>query len=640
MNSAFVFEVAKVVGTPSDGLWSQVHTFFPEKGEKKEKRGDLLAVLVLSGVPEGVEAIAAGREVLARLHEEYYGNLQENPFERLKAAVAKVGEENGNLEIVAAVLFGPALYLAILGEGQVVLKRGEKLGRLLRGKEGLEVEAASGYLQENDLLVLGSNHFFKVVGEGVLKAGLQAGSPNEAVETLAPVVLGRKEMAAAAAILALAKKATPWEIGPVAAAEDSFSLPPIPEKKSFSFKACLRKLKRLRLRRKRLVSDEKKESFKSRTGWLKKPIFVRPRSAQKKKRFYFFLVLSLLVLLGASLVLGVREKAAERKRTQARELVREAEEKLNQAKTLVAEQPHEGRVLGEQAQNLTQEALLLSTSEEASFVKEQTEKFLASLGEEVAIKEPRVFMDLGIIADQASGEAFALLGEDLVILDQEKKKLYFLNHTNKSYEILDYPGEEGKGITASGGKVLVWDSQGVYEVQKAQKRTVLQVEDKKQWGEIVGISSYMGHLYLLDRKEDKIWRYLLAGDGYGAAKNWFVGKSPDLSQSLSLAIDGAIWILENQRILKFNLGRQEDFVLNKMPENFEKPAKIFTNEETENLYVLDKGRGKIYLIDKEGNFKAAYSWEGLKLTDDLLAIEASKQLFVLSQTKIYQIDLK
>lgn len=109
MKSIFACQIAKVVGTPTNGFWSQVHTFSPEDPVKKEKRGDLLAVLVLSGVPEGIEAVAAGREVLARLHEEYYGHLEGSPFERLKESLAKISQESPEAEIVAAVVFGPAL---------------------------------------------------------------------------------------------------------------------------------------------------------------------------------------------------------------------------------------------------------------------------------------------------------------------------------------------------------------------------------------------------------------------------------------------------------------------------------------------------------------------------------------------------
>ena len=74
MDSAYTVETAKIVGSPADGFWSQIHTFFPQDDLKKEKRGILLAVLVVSGVEEGIEAVAQGREILGRLHEEYYGD--------------------------------------------------------------------------------------------------------------------------------------------------------------------------------------------------------------------------------------------------------------------------------------------------------------------------------------------------------------------------------------------------------------------------------------------------------------------------------------------------------------------------------------------------------------------------------------
>ncbi|MGI5826189.1 MAG: hypothetical protein ACOX50_02120, partial [Patescibacteria group bacterium] len=173
MKETFSFQTAKVVGTPADGFWSQVHSFSPQSPEKKEKRGDLLAVLVIRGVSEGIESVAAGREVLSRLHEEYFGNLSGSAFERLSEAVAKVGRENQDLEIIAGVLLGSVLHLAILGTGKVFLKRGEKTGILLNG--GGEVKTASGYLQEGDLLVLGSSHFFNLVSTDALKTNLGVG---------------------------------------------------------------------------------------------------------------------------------------------------------------------------------------------------------------------------------------------------------------------------------------------------------------------------------------------------------------------------------------------------------------------------------------------------------------------------------
>ncbi len=625
MKSAFTLQIAKIVGTPSDGLWSQVHTFFPEEVDKKEKRGDLLTVLVISEVAAGVESVAAGREILGRLHKEYYEDLSGSAFEKLCSAVEKLGKENENLELLVAALLGEILYLAIYGEGRVFLKRGEKGGILLRGDGGLKT--ASGFLQENDFLVLGSRRFFEAVGDGVLKASLESGSANEAVESLAPIVLGRNDMAAAAAILACAKKEEELTIQSVTPSEEKKDLP----------------LEEKELAPSPIIKESFLNRFRLRLLRRRRPaIFVRSAAAERKKRLYFLISLVLLLLLGTSLVLGVRRKMAEDRRLKASQLVKQAEEKLNQGKALSASQPTEGRVLGEEVQRLTDESLALSpkNNEEATFLKEEAKRFLASLGQEITLAEPSVFMDLNIIADGASGVALSLAEKNLVVLDEIKKKVYLLSVEKKSQTMIDFPDEEGSQLAATDNKAFVLAKKGVYVLNLVQKSASLKIARDEAWKNIVSLGTYAGNLYLLDEGAGNIWRYLATEEGFGARKSWFSGSPPDFSGSVSLAIDGAIWVLEKEGISKFNLGKEETFSLNRLPENFSEPSKIFTSAEAENLYVLDKGWGKIYVIAKTGEFKAVYSWEGFKNSQDLVAVESSKKLFVLSGEKIYEVGLK
>lgn len=620
MKSVFACQIAKVVGTPANGFWSQVHTFSPEDADKKEKRGDLLAVLVLSGVPEGIEAVAAGREVLARLHEEYYGHLEGSPFERLKESLAKVSQENPTTEILAAVVFGPALYLSLYGHGQVFLKRGDKIGVLLKGEGRLK--NASGLLQEGDLLVLGSARFFEAVNRGTLKASLQGESVNEAVEMLAPLVLGREDMALAAAILALVKKEEMPEIKPleeVAISEPVKMDQPVRQSK---FKLSL--------------------PFRRLNIFLpaSRPVFLRTSQAEKRKRIFFVLAIVLLGFLGLSLFLGRQRVAEQRRQAQARELLRQAEEKLNQGKITSTTDPTAGKALVTQAQEIASQALKLwpENNEEGIFLKNQIDQFLSSLGREVALAEPSVFMDLKLIADEIEAQNIALTGSDLAILDSAGKKIYFLNLEKKSYKAVDYPGKKAQFLAAYDGKIFIFDQEGVY-VANGLSSPVLKIAVDKDWGKIAGIASYLGHVYLLDTGKNIVWRYLTSGSDFGSKTNWFKEKV-DLSNSVSLAIDTSVWILNKNGIEKFSLGRKDNFVLQKMPENFVNPVKIYTSPKYLNFYVLDKGSGKIYVIAKDGAFQSVYAWEGFKQATDLVAEESLKKIFVLVESKIYEVGLK
>jgi len=262
------------------------------------------------------------------------------------------------------------------------------------------------------------------------------------------------------------------------------------------------------------------------------------------------------------------------------------------------------------------------------------------LGVETSLSDVPVFMDLALISDGASGVSLSLLDKDLLILDSEKKKVYLLNTEKKSATIYDFSESGGKLATTATGKIIIFGEKGITQIDTKSKNASLKISKDESWKDIVGFASFNGNLYLLDKGASDIWRYLASSDGYGPKTSWFVGTPPDLSKSTSMAIDGAVWVLEKDKISRFNLSKQEDFSLTKMPESFDNPTKIYTSEDNQNLYVLDKGRGKIYEINKSGEFKAAYSWQGIKEAVDLIAIESMKKIFLLFGTKIYEIGMK
>lgn len=576
MNQTFTVETAKVVGAPAGGLWSQVHTFFPD-GLKKEKRGDLLAVLVVRGVSEGIEAISAGREVLGRIHEEFYGNLEGDVFTRLGEAVQKVGRENEGLTIVAASVFKNALYLAILGAGQAWFKRKEKLGMILRGGEGLQT--GSGLIEEGDVVLLGSETFFKTVAEGVLRASLESNSPAEAVEVLAPIILGRQDTAEAAVALALIKEKEKEELaGPSLSELDLKEVPPESgreKKKKINLPIFNRLIARLNF-----SSDKMK-------------IFIRRPKTGRRQRNLFLVLLFLLGILVLRRFFwgegGIFSNWLKKERT---EII----------------SPEESR-----------------------------EKSSAESEKEISLAEIPIFMDLNLISAGARGDAFSLLEKKLAILDSSKKKVYFLDIEKKAYEIADLSGE-GKLITLAAGGAYIFSPEGIFKIQP-KTNSVLKISADDSWKSTIDMAVFAGNLYLLD-KEGDIWRYLGTGESFGPKKSWFLETAPDLSLAVSMTIDGSIWVLTKDNILKFTLGKKDNFALTKMPESFSEPVKIYTSAKEENLYVLDKGQGKILVINKNGEFRGSYVWQGVKQTTDLVALESMKKIFLLSGQKIYEMEIK
>jgi hypothetical protein len=170
-----------------------VHEFTPGESEKLKLRGHLFAVISTSHTEQGVDTIAAGRELLARFHEEYYGSAEGKPFNVLKGATQKVADEFrgtwGDVEIVAAAFVDNVVYSAAIGGGGVMISRNGSLGKILES-ENDQVVVASGYPLAGDVILLATKAFFDKVPHGMIKAALSASTPGDSIETLGPMVLG------------------------------------------------------------------------------------------------------------------------------------------------------------------------------------------------------------------------------------------------------------------------------------------------------------------------------------------------------------------------------------------------------------------------------------------------------------------
>ena len=147
--SKFSLSLAKIVGSPRGNTGCWIHTFLPPQEEKANRRGQLFAVATLSGLTAEEEIAVAGKELISRLHEEYYGDLSDTAFIRLRKTVEKVSQEF-KAEIAAVAVVRGVFNVALIG-GRLIFCRGGKTLNLLAGSPEGGVKTGSGYLQNQDL---------------------------------------------------------------------------------------------------------------------------------------------------------------------------------------------------------------------------------------------------------------------------------------------------------------------------------------------------------------------------------------------------------------------------------------------------------------------------------------------------------
>lgn len=613
---------AKIVGTPTAERDSWVNTF-----------DGLFLVLEVSG-PLEFPVASLGKKIIEETCSDFQG-LQEKKLTTLKRLVEelRIEEPEVSLSLVLGAQVGKVLYLIchIGGPptgrvGRVILKRGDKIGMILEGQG-----CASGILEDKDIVILASPRFSEIVSPEEIYQLTDNFSPPELAERLAPLLHRAQDTSGAAALILQFASPTVNEEEEWGEEKTWESQMITQERKSDALKYFVSPLRFLRA------------ALMGR--FAPKPWIIQGEE-ERKKRVTLWVAVILVILLGVSIFLGLKKKEKSK-----------IESRFNQTYQSALHQYEEGKALlglnNQRAITLFgegKEALLKINKDFQKGTREakEIEELLAEIGKGLEETKqaykltPLVFFDLGLIKEGSEGEDLEIKGEQLIILDKKNSSLYQIEVGSKSSQILA-GGEDFSNSTQLAvpeGWTYVLAERGILKVKIGSREWRMEIGRDKDWGEIVDMATFAGNLYLLDKTNGKIWKYIGNEAGFSEKRNYLVGDHlPSLSASSSIAIDGSVW-LTTEKILKFTQGRQESFEIAGLDQPLGTILLIFTSDETKNLYVLDRQNNRIVVLEKNGNYKSQYLLENLGGISDVVVDETNKAIFLLSGSKIYQIELK
>ncbi|OGM76208.1 hypothetical protein A2210_00580 [Candidatus Woesebacteria bacterium RIFOXYA1_FULL_40_18] len=615
----FKLASAKLTGNPGTSGWAQVYEFKPEEGDKLSKRGHLFAVVATKKGDGEVDNLVTGREIIARLHEEYFGNLEGGAFNTLKSAVSKVVEEFkstlGDIEIAAVASLGEVVYTAVGEGGQIAILRNGMLANILVGSPG--VVSASGYPKLGDVLLVGTKSFFEIFPSEVVKANLEAGEPEAVIESFAPSVHA-KEDAGGVGVIVLKfggeEIAEAREVGP--------SL--------FSRLRSVVKLPHINF-------PERKIYIKRDEGDMD------DGSPPQGRKVMVSAGAILLVLLIVSIGFGIRQNRIRKERSQYEPKLVQAQHNLDEAEALLTLNP-------QRARELFSESLTIARSLQETKVKDaRVDELVKKLdGRRGAIlgeynEGANDFLDLSLQTSGFNGDELASSGEKVFILDKGGKRVISVAIDTKRTTLVAGPSQipQASGLAAYEDRTFVLEDEGIYEVGEKNTKVI----DKDWSGEIL-LYAYAGNFYVLDKSAGTIWRYpgSPAGEGtnFGTRQKWLgPGISPSFSGATSMTIDGAVWVLgRDATVQKFSLGSPQKFSISGVFPEILSTDSIYTNEELKFVYILDKSQGKIVVLEKDGNYKAQYFSDKLKEAKDIAVSEKNKKIIFLLGSKLYSIEIK
>lgn len=632
-------KIGKIAGNPDKLFWSQIHVFLPEDKKKKLLFGNLLVSFCLKAKQEEIDIASFGKETISRFHEIYYSSQEPGVFKKLKSSLKLLVDEFSKrlkIEIAASVIVSSSErktigYFASTDEGKAFILRDSQLVEILQGEKE-EIKLSSGFLKDNDLLVLGTSKFFQMISLGALKAALENKEVDEAVESLAPIIHGHEENNQTAAVIFKVKLR-----------ESEKPLKPLP-KTSLSPKLSLKsRLKNLKIVFTSLIKGFKK--FKKEA-----PIGIRIKDEQKRvraKKTTLSVALILIVLLVISVILGVRKRSTSDEVKIAQNLVSEANYRYEQAVSLIELNPLRARSLLAEAKDLIDQGIdEVESKSEKKKVEELLKKIeleLEKVAKEYKFEKGEIFLDLSLVKEEFKGNSWAVVEENIYIFDKEKGTVLQVEIENKSSQVVA-GGEKlalGKLIAAADKRIFILIKKKLLVIDVDKTEIIDQIE-AEDWGKIVDLIGFSSNAYLLDAEKGQIWKYRGTADGLAEKSSYLKGEGYDLTEAISLAIDGSVWLLfSDGEIVKYTRGKKDPFVVSGLEKPFAEAIKLFTNEELDNLYILDRRNTRVVIINKEtGEYKAQYVWSGIAGITDLAAFEKEGKILLLAGERIYQIGIK
>jgi len=144
--------------------------------------------------------------------------------------------------------------------------------------------------------------------------------------------------------------------------------------------------------------------------------------------------------------------------------------------------------------------------------------------------------------------------------------------------------------------------------------------------------------YVLDKAQNSALSFQINGDKL--QKPVISLKDvPAIGEAQDLAIDGSIYILTQDAVVKYSAGKLAEYNLPYLSKPFSGEGKIATQVDFKNLYILDVAEKRIIVTDKTGSL--LYTIKNTQLTNpkDFEVDEKNKIIYLLNDSELLKLEL-
>jgi hypothetical protein len=564
---------------------------------------------------EDIHAANLGKELFNILLTAYTNQKEKN-----LAAVQNILKEIKSKEHVASVIIslieGNAIYLSSFGKSEVVLKRDGKYGKILGSDD-----CSSGQLKEGDRLLFSSSTFSEFISWEIKKNLFSIEDPDLYVETVAPFILNNEKAYGSAALMVSVESEKELGNSKIFVSEDKKGwqkkIQGIFENSKFSFN---------KLFDRRFENNEE----------------------SKSKKTLLTISIILILLLVISIFLNLKSNSSTHRQAKLNGITELVNHQYDEAINLIDLNPVRARSLLSTARLSLMP--LLSDFPKDSLEYKKVEEWIGKISEEEVqaykifkLTAVPLFFDIGLIKSGGEGQKAATFEDVSIILDMTNRALYSLSLSTKQAKILagSESIKDAQNISVHGTNAYIFNSEGIIQIDLESKAVKQIIKPDPEWGEIKAIAAFGGNIYLLDQKNNTIWKYIATDFGFSQKTKYLnPDVRADFSGSLELEVDGAVWVVKMGELQKFSKGLGEAFAFKGFSDSVSGFSTASITDLNKNIYILDKNISRILVFSKDGEYQSQYQWDELKNANDILASEPQKKIFVFVGSKVYGIEIK
>ncbi|MEI6627247.1 MAG: hypothetical protein WCL61_01510 [bacterium] len=255
------------------------------------------------------------------------------------------------------------------------------------------------------------------------------------------------------------------------------------------------------------------------------------------------------------------------------------------------------------------------------------------------LTSPTVLVDFGITTSTANIAGFTKINNIFIAFDNSNNNLYTYTPEKKltqNYTITDNIGNIKKiyPLTDSNSLLLLNEDNTLYQINLKNATVTKKVLTLES---VDDLTIYGGKIYSLQSAKNQIFKHLPANNLFNSGSAWLKNTN-EFSQSKLITINGKVITYSSNTLNIFDQGKKTESVNLTIDPPLKNPTQIFTETDSNNIYILDPQNQRLTIFNVNGSLKTQYTSKEFGQLKSMLAIEKEKKIYLLSDNKIFAID--